>query len=158
MPFFKISKLVGGSLFKKPATNMYPVKSWVPYERTRGHIEIDIDACIFCGICAKKCPTVAIEVEAETGTWAIDPMRCIQCNCCVEVCPKDCLFDDPHYPAPSANKVIDKHVGTPPVKKPKAKPKVSAEAPAASAAPAAATTAVAEAPAVPDASAPAAEA
>ena len=154
MQFFKISKLVGGSLFKKPATNMYPVQPWVPYERTRGHIVIDIDACIFCGICAKKCPTVAIEVDAEAGTWAIDPMRCIQCNCCVEVCPKDCLMDDPHYPAPSTHKVIDKHIGTPPVKKPKAKATVSAEAPAA---PAAVETSVVEAPAPTTPPAPAAE-
>ena len=95
------------SLFGKPATKMYPVipREWK--ERTRGRIEIEIDSCIFCGICARKCPTDAITVDKETKTWTISRMSCIQCSCCVEVCPKKCLVNEAGYTTPDAVKVVD---------------------------------------------------
>lgn len=95
------------SLFKKPATLMYPVipRKW--QERTRGHIEVDMEACILCGICSKKCPTNAIEVSRDEKTWSIERMQCIQCSCCVEVCPKKCLFNKNEYTTPDVNKITD---------------------------------------------------
>ncbi|MEG2638718.1 MAG: 4Fe-4S binding protein, partial [Clostridiales bacterium] len=69
MAAFKMGKVVLRSLFKKPATLMYPV---VPREYTpitKGHMTIDIDTCIFCGLCAKKCPTNAITIDREARTW-----------------------------------------------------------------------------------------
>ena len=44
------------ALFKKPATSGYPFNKREYPERTRGSIVIDIDGCIFCGLCEKKCP------------------------------------------------------------------------------------------------------
>jgi len=98
------------SLGKKPATLMYPVipRQW--YERTRGRIEIDIDACIFCGICSKKCPTDAISVSRDEKSWTIQRMNCIQCSCCVEVCPKKCLVNEAGYTEPGTEKVTDRFV------------------------------------------------
>jgi formate hydrogenlyase subunit 6/NADH:ubiquinone oxidoreductase subunit I len=86
---------------------MYPVipREWT--ERTRGRIEIDVDACIFCGICSKKCPTDAIVVDREAKSWAISRMGCIQCSCCVEARPKKCLVNEPGYTAPGGTKVVD---------------------------------------------------
>ena len=107
MATFKIAKTVLSSLFKKPATLMYPVIAREWQEKTRGHIDIDIDACIFCGICAKKCPTDAIAVERPAKSWTIQRMRCIQCSNCVDVCPKKCLTNENAYTTPNTQKVVD---------------------------------------------------
>lgn len=125
MATFKIGKVVLGSLFKKPATKMYPVVPAEWKERTRGHIRIEGENCIACGICAKKCPTGAIEVDRTERTWAIKRMQCIQCGECVDSCPKKCLFMEPEYTEPGTEKVVDS-VQLPEAKK---KPK-SAPAPA----------------------------
>jgi len=103
----KISKLVLRSLFKKPATLMYPVipREW--QERTRGHIGIVEEDCILCGICSKKCPTNCITVDRTKRKWIIERMQCIQCGCCVEVCPKKCLTMEKAYTSPETFKVID---------------------------------------------------
>lgn len=103
----KMGKTVINSLFKKPATLMYPVIPREFQERTRGHIEIDEPNCILCGICAKKCPTDALEVSRDNRTWAIKRMQCIQCSCCVEVCPKKCLTNENTYTAPDVEKITD---------------------------------------------------
>lgn len=117
MATFKIGKVVMKSLFKKPATLMYPVipREWA--ERTRGHIDIDEKSCILCGICGKKCPTSAITVDKAARTWTIERMQCIQCGCCVEVCPKKCLDMAPDYTEPGTEKVVDIFEVPQPVKK-----------------------------------------
>ncbi len=107
MATFKIGKVVLKSLFKKPATLMYPVVPREWQERTRGHISICEEDCIVCGICAKKCPANAIEVDRNKRTWTIQRMQCIQCNCCVEVCPKSCLNMEQKYTEPDIKKVTD---------------------------------------------------
>lgn len=104
MKLFKMGKVVIRSLFTKPATKMYPIKPQEYYKITRGHIDIEIESCIFCGICSKKCPTHAIEVVKAEKTWAIERLKCIQCNCCVEVCPKKCLMMGNAYTPPSTTK------------------------------------------------------
>ncbi len=108
MAVFKMAKVVLNRLFQKPATLMYPVvpREWT--ERTRGHIDIDVDQCIKCGICARKCPTNAITVDRDASTWEIQRMQCIQCGCCAEVCPKKCLSMAPEYTTPNTIKVVDK--------------------------------------------------
>ena len=107
MANLKIGKMVLRSLFGKPATKMYPVipREWT--DRTRGRIEIDIDTCIFCGICSRKCPTDAIKVDKTEKTWTIERMGCIQCSCCVEVCPKNCLINEAGYTSPDVEKIVD---------------------------------------------------
>lgn len=107
MATFKIGKVVLKSLFKKPATLMYPVVPREWQERTRGHISIDETSCILCGICGKKCPTNAITVDKANRTWTIERMQCIQCGCCVEVCPKKCLGMEPEYTTPDVEKTVD---------------------------------------------------
>lgn len=127
MANFKIGKVVMGSLFKKPATKMYPVIPAEWKERTRGHIRIEEKDCILCGICGKKCPTNAITVDRGGRTWTIERMQCIQCGECVAVCPKKCLFMEPDYTEPSTEKVIDT-ANVPEVEKPKAAPAKNGEA------------------------------
>lgn len=109
MAIFKIGKVVLGSLFKKPATLMYPVVPRVWQERTRGHISIVEADCILCGICARRCPTDAITVDKPGRTWTIERMDCVQCGSCVDNCPKKCLHMENKYTEPNTVKVVDVH-------------------------------------------------
>lgn len=91
MGFFSISKLILSSLFHKSATAAYPAAPMKTHPLVRGQIDIVIEECIFCGICARKCPPGAIAVSKGEKTWAIRRFDCIVCNSCVENCPKKCL-------------------------------------------------------------------
>lgn len=117
MAAFKIGKVLMKSLFGKPATLMYPVAPAKVTEATRGHMTIEIENCIFCGLCQKKCPTNAITVDRNAGTWSIQRMKCIQCNACAYTCKKDALHMANTYTAPNTEKVIDTVQGTPKEKK-----------------------------------------
>jgi ech hydrogenase subunit F len=107
MAFIPFATTIFKNLFSKPATRLYPITVRQPYARTRGHIEIDGPACIFCGMCDRKCPTHAIAVVKNDKSWTINRLRCIQCNSCVEVCPKKCLTMDYRYTPPTAGPSID---------------------------------------------------
>lgn len=119
MNAFKMGKVLIRNLFSQPATLMYPVKPAKITDATRGHMTIDIDNCIFCGLCAKKCPTNAITMDRNARTWSIERMKCIQCNACATACKKDALHMDPHYTAPNTVKVVDTFPGPPKEEKPK---------------------------------------
>jgi len=101
------------NLFTKPVTRPYPQVPKTYMARTRGQIGIDIDACIFCGICMRKCPTGAITVAKDTKTWTINPFGCIQCGACTEFCPKKCLSMLQTYVAPNAVKTAEQFTQTP---------------------------------------------
>lgn len=100
MNLFIMAKTVTRSIFKGPSTLMYPKKARVYTGIARGRIEIEIDKCIFCGMCGRKCPTGAIIVTREQREWRIDRLLCITCGACVEVCPKKCLAMHNHYSLP----------------------------------------------------------
>lgn len=50
------------------------------------------DACVYCTLCAKKCPEGAITVDRENKTWAVDNSKCTKCGTCINACPKKALF------------------------------------------------------------------
>ena len=105
MSLFSLAKTAIRSIFIKPATMKYPFgPKRAYYANTRGRIVNNIEECIFCGICQKKCPTRALTVIKEEKTWKIDRMKCITCGSCVEHCPKKCLTMENIYSDPATEK------------------------------------------------------
>ncbi len=49
------------------------------------------DACVYCSLCAKKCPVSALTVDRKTKTWKVDNELCVRCGVCAGVCPKKCI-------------------------------------------------------------------
>jgi ech hydrogenase subunit F len=74
------------NLFGGPATRMYPVQVREPFEKARGHITFNDDKCMLCGVCALRCPAVAIEIDKEKKELTFYPARCIVCEVCVTGC------------------------------------------------------------------------
>ena len=91
MSYFGMSKLAMKWALTKPPTTRYPFEPRNPIADSRGRLVFTKDNCVYCNICAKKCPTGAIFVNRAQKKWAIDRLRCITCGYCVEVCPKKCL-------------------------------------------------------------------
>lgn len=107
MAGFKLGKMTLAGLFKKPETLMYPLETKTPPAGLKGHVENEVNACILCGICMKRCPCGAIDVDKAARVWAIDRFRCVQCGNCVRECPKNCLTMDPAYASASTKKYVD---------------------------------------------------
>lgn len=104
---FKLGKMTLGSMFKKPETILYPVEKKTPPAGLKGHVMNDVEGCILCGICEKRCPCGAIGVDKTARTWTINRFRCVQCGSCVRECPKACLTMEPAYTPPSTQKHDD---------------------------------------------------
>lgn len=108
---FDILKMFGviiRSLFKKTACDRYPFKKPTFYDRTRGSVVLDNETCCtLCTLCARKCPTGAINVDREKRTWEIDHYKCILCGLCVEACNFNCLRMRKEYTSPSTEKHIE---------------------------------------------------
>lgn len=52
----------------------------------------DASKCVYCTICAKKCPAGALEVDRANKTWTLDEDLCVGCGTCAEACPKKCII------------------------------------------------------------------
>ncbi len=91
MPYFAMSRLALKWALRKPPTSGYPFEPRRPFARSRGRLAFTRDNCVFCTVCAKRCPTGALNVNRAQKRWAIDRLLCISCGYCVEVCPKKSL-------------------------------------------------------------------
>ncbi len=107
MKIMDFSKIALKNLFSKPATCSYPLEPAVYPKRSRGHVEINIDDCIMCGLCSRKCPSGAIKIDRAKKEWSIERMGCVQCENCVSNCPKKCLSMVPGYTEPSYEFTVD---------------------------------------------------
>lgn len=85
----------------RPRTRLYPFEERQLPVASRGHIEFNMGKCIFCTLCAKRCPADAIVVDRKGKILVFDPFRCIVCEYCLEGCSKDAiaLFEKWRAPA-----------------------------------------------------------
>ena len=52
----------------------------------------DPSKCVYCTICARKCPAGALTVDRAAKTWTLDEDACVGCGTCAEACPKDAII------------------------------------------------------------------
>jgi NADH-quinone oxidoreductase subunit I len=98
-------------MFKPRATMQYPEERFDPPASYRGRpvlVQEDDggERCVACGLCARVCPALAIEVRAaETDLekerypqkFEINMLRCIFCGFCEEVCPEEAIVMSKDY-------------------------------------------------------------
>jgi len=90
----KMLREVLGSIFKKPATNLYTAQKLEMPDKFRGKIKFYPERCIGCKMCMRDCPTNAITINkiGENKFEALfDLSKCIYCAQCVDSCPKKAL-------------------------------------------------------------------
>ena len=92
-------------MFRPKFTRQYPEERWNPPASFRGRpvlvSEGGTERCVACGLCARVCPALAIEVQAgETALskeryperFEINMLRCIFCGFCEEACPEEAII------------------------------------------------------------------
>jgi NADH-quinone oxidoreductase subunit I len=97
-------------MFKPKFTRQYPEERWTPPDSFRGRPvlveENGVERCVACGLCARVCPALAIELQAsETENekerypvrFEINMLRCIFCGFCEEVCPEEAIVMSDEY-------------------------------------------------------------
>ena len=97
-------------VFRPKFTRQYPEERWNPPAAFRGRpvlVEEDgVERCVACGLCARVCPALAIEVQAsETELpkerypvkFEINMLRCIFCGFCEEACPEEAIIMSDEY-------------------------------------------------------------
>jgi len=97
-------------MFRPKFTRQYPEERWNPPASFRGRPvlveEKGVERCVACGLCARVCPALAIEVQgSESEYWKerypvkfeINMLRCIFCGFCEEVCPEEAIVMSQDY-------------------------------------------------------------
>jgi formate hydrogenlyase subunit 6/NADH:ubiquinone oxidoreductase subunit I len=109
MAFFEMPCLVLKWVARKPFTSRYPFEPRNLMPGSRGQLRFQKDLCVFCTVCAKKCPTGALSVNRAQKQWTIDRLRCITCGYCVDACPKGSLAFAAEHVAPVMTKDREFH-------------------------------------------------
>ena len=96
-------------------TIQYPHQKLPVPEVGRYQLDVEMDDCIVCDLCAKVCPVDCIDIEAIKATEAIgqtsdgttkrlyaakfdiDMAKCMYCGLCTVVCPTECIVMTNHY-------------------------------------------------------------
>jgi pyruvate ferredoxin oxidoreductase delta subunit len=54
--------------------------------------QVDVSACVTCGVCSQHCPAGAIEIRKEEEQCVlVDWYTCKGCGICANVCPTQCI-------------------------------------------------------------------
>jgi len=96
-------------------TIQYPHQSLPIPEVGRYQLDVEMEDCIVCDLCAKICPVNCIDIEAIKATEAIgqtsdgttkrlyaakfdiDMAKCMYCGLCTIVCPTECIVMTNQY-------------------------------------------------------------
>lgn len=96
-------------------TIQYPHQKLPVPEVGRYQLDVEMDDCIVCDLCAKICPVSCIDIEAIKATEAIgqtsdgttkrlyaakfdiDMAKCMYCGLCTIVCPTECIVMTNQY-------------------------------------------------------------
>lgn len=108
----EINKVSDDNYFKRlEGTNtiQYPKQQLPVPEVGRYQLDVEMDDCIVCDLCAKICPVDCIDIESIKATEAIgqtsdgttkrlyaakfdiDMAKCMYCGLCTVVCPTECI-------------------------------------------------------------------
>lgn len=84
------------SALKRPATERYPFERKAAPTQLRGKLLWNRDSCTGCGLCAKDCPSDAIEVvvidrKAKQFVFNYNVDQCLFCAQCVHSCRQGSL-------------------------------------------------------------------
>jgi NADH-quinone oxidoreductase subunit I len=98
------------------ATIQYPHQKMAVPEVGRYQLDVEIDDCIVCDLCAKICPVDCITIESIKSTegsigetsdgskkllyaaqFDIDMAKCMYCGLCTIVCPTECIIMTNQY-------------------------------------------------------------
>ncbi|WP_456395911.1 4Fe-4S binding protein [Desulfurobacterium sp.] len=61
--------------------------------KPKGIVEINVDWCKGCNVCAAVCPTNVLELDRIKAIMTVKyPEKCIGCKQCELVCPDFCIF------------------------------------------------------------------
>jgi ech hydrogenase subunit F len=88
----------------KPPTSRYPFEPRQALPDSRGQLLFTKSTCVYCSVCAKKCPTGALSVVRSKKKWGINRLLCITCGYCVEVCPRKSLTLETAHGSPTVTK------------------------------------------------------
>jgi NADH-quinone oxidoreductase subunit I len=97
-------------------TIQYPHQKLAVPEVGRYQLDVEIDDCIVCDLCAKICPVDCITIESIKSTtgsigetsdgskkllyapkFDIDMAKCMYCGLCTIVCPTECIIMTNQY-------------------------------------------------------------
>lgn len=96
-------------------TVQFPKEKMPIPEVARYQLDVEIDDCIVCDLCAKACPVDCINIEAVKSPEAIgktsdgsvkrlyaaqfdiDMAKCMYCGLCTVVCPTECITMTDQY-------------------------------------------------------------
>ena len=115
----KVQTVAAGNYFNKleEGTNtiQYPKQQLPVPEVGRYQLDVEMDDCIVCDLCAKICPVDCITIESIKATEAIgqtsdgttkrlyaakfdiDMAKCMYCGLCTIVCPTECIIMTNQY-------------------------------------------------------------
>ena len=92
--------------FDKKDTIQYPEEKIPMTARFRGGvIDLNLEKCIACGLCALSCPNEAIQLTTEKNeankkqlsSYRYLSGYCLYCNLCIEACPTKAISWDKNY-------------------------------------------------------------
>lgn len=114
----KVKAIMDSNYFSQDSgttTIQYPRQKLPIPDVGRYQLDVEMDDCIVCDLCAKICPVDCIEIESIKATEAIgktsdgttkrlyaakfdiDMAKCMYCGLCTVVCPTECIIMTDQY-------------------------------------------------------------